>query len=96
VKLKGIKLQNFRGYQNETIGDFDDVPLMLAQTLHTLDSSASAWSAVTEENKKEKARRAKRRLNQECVDKMTVALLAQTDPNEEIPSWLKAVGVKLA
>jgi hypothetical protein len=78
------------------IADFDDVPLVLAQTLHTADANAPAWNTVTEDNKEEKARRAKRRLNQECVDKMTVALLAQSDPNGEITGWLKAVGAKLA
>lgn len=79
----------------DTIADFDDVPLMLAQTLHTADAAASAWSTVPEDTKEYKASRAKRRLNQECADKMTVALLAQTDPNGEIASWLKAVGAKL-
>lgn len=78
------------------IADFDDVPMMLAQTLHTADANAPAWNAVTEETKKEKESRAKRRLNLECVDKMTVALLAQSDPNGEIIGWLKAVGAKLA
>ena len=79
----------------DTIADFGDVPLMLAETLHTADANAPAWNAVTEENKKDKASRAKRRLNQECVDIMTVALLAQSDPNNEITTWLKAVGAKL-
>lgn len=78
------------------INDFDDVPLMLAEALHTADANAPAWSAVTDEHKKEKASRAKRRLNQECVDNMTAALLAQSDPGGEIIGWLKAVGAKLA
>ena len=77
------------------IADFDDVPLMLAQTLHTADANAPAWSTVTQEKREEKASRAKRRLNRECVDRMTVALLAQSDPNGEIMGWLKAVGAKL-
>lgn len=78
------------------IADFDDVPMLLAETLHTADANAPAWNTVTEETKKEKASRAKRRLNQECVDAMTVARLAQSDPTGEITIWLKAVGVKLA
>ena len=78
------------------IADFDDVPMLLAETLHTADANAPAWNTVTEETKKEKASRAKRRLNQECVDAMTVARLAQSDPTGEITTWLKAVGVKLA
>ena len=79
-----------------TIADFDDVPLMLAQTLHTADANAPAWNTVAEAQKKEKAKSAKRRLNQECADNMTVTLLAQSDPTGEITGWLKAVGTKLA
>ena len=79
----------------DVIADFDDVPLLLAQTLHTADATAPAWDTVTTETKKEKASRAKRRLNQECVDNMTVELLAQSDPTGEITGWLKAVGEKL-
>ncbi|HUB67332.1 MAG TPA: ATP-binding protein [Candidatus Methylacidiphilales bacterium] len=78
------------------IADFDDVPLMLAQTLHAADASAPAWTTVTDEKKKEKARNAKRRLNTECADRMTMALFAQSDPNADIAGWLRAVGVKLA
>ncbi len=78
------------------IADFDDVPLVLAQTLHTADANAPAWNTVPDDTRKEKSSRAKRRLNTECVDKMTVALLAQSDPNSEISGWLKAVGAKLA
>lgn len=78
------------------IADFDDVPMLLAEALHTADATAPAWNTVTEDTKKEKASRAKRRLNQECVDAMTVARLAQSDPTGEITAWLKAVGEKLA
>src|SRR5665213_369485 len=78
------------------IADFDNVPLMLAETLHTTDANAPAWNTVADDLKKEKARNTKRRLNTECVDKMTVALLAQSDPNGELSSWLKAIGAKLA
>ncbi len=82
---------NFPG----SIADFDDVPLMLAEALHTADASAQTWSTVTDEKKKEKASRAKRRLNTECVDKMTAQLLSQSDPRGEIVTWLKEIGSKL-
>ena len=78
------------------IGDFDDVPLMLAEAIHVSDPLAPAWAAVADETKKDKASRAKRRLNMECVDKMTPALLAQSDPNGEIVTFLRDIGVKLA
>lgn len=78
-----------------SIGDFDDVPLLLAEALHTEDTTAPPWITLDSETKKYKASRAKRRLNQECVDRMTVALLAQSDPEGEIATWLKSVGEKL-
>ena len=79
----------------DTINAFDDVPMMLAQTLHTADVNAPPWQNVTDENKKKKASKAKRCLNQECVDQMTVELLEQSDATGEIIGWLKAVGAKL-
>jgi predicted ATPase len=74
------------------IGDFDDVPLLLAEALHSMDPSAPAWPAVTSQNQKDKASRAKRRLNKECVELMTPDLLAVSDPNGEIAGWLRAIG----
>lgn len=79
----------------DTIGDFDDVPAILAQMLHNTDVTAPAWTTVSPKRQKEKASKAKRRLNQECADKMTVTLLSQSDSNGEIAGWLRAIGVKL-
>ena len=77
------------------IQDFDDVPMMLAEALHVADPAAPNWLTVTPEKRKEKASRAKRRLNQGCVDNMTTALLNQSDAAGEIVGWLKAFGVAL-
>jgi hypothetical protein len=71
------------------IQDFDDVPLMLAQALHTGDPAAQPWASVKKDKQKEKSSAAKRRLNTECVDKMTPSLLAQSDQQGEIVSWLR-------
>jgi putative ATP-dependent endonuclease of the OLD family len=79
-----------------SIADFDDVPLMLAEALHTADPSAPNWSTVSDANKKDKASRAKRRLNTDCVDKMTFQLLSQSDPAGEITTWLREIGTKLS
>jgi predicted ATPase len=78
------------------IQDFDDVPMMLAETLHTADPAAPNWLTVTPEKRKEKASRAKRRLNQACVDNMTTALLNQSDAVGEIIGWLRNLGIALA
>ena len=78
------------------IADFDDVPLMLAEAIHIADPAAPAWAAVPAETRKEKASRAKRRLNQDCMDKMTPALLAQSDPAGEITAFLRDIAARLA
>lgn len=78
------------------VADFDDVPLLMAQALHVADPVAPAWATVPDETKKQKASRAKRRLNTECADRMTPPLLAQSDPAGEIVTFLRDVGAKLA
>ena len=80
----------------DAIADFDDVPLLLAEPLHTSDANATPWNTITNDNKKEKAKKVKRRLNQEGADNMTVELIAQSDPSGEIIGWLRAVGAKLS
>lgn len=79
----------------DAIAPFDDVPMMLAEALHTADASAPDWNTVTPENRKKKASRAKRRLNCECADNMTVQLLADSDPDNEITGWLQIIGTAL-
>jgi predicted ATPase len=74
------------------ITDFDDVPMLLAEVLHTADPTAPAWATVDAKTRKEKASRAKRRLNTECADNMTIARLAQSDPTSELTNWLKDIG----
>lgn len=78
-----------------TIADFDDVPMLLAEALHTADPVATAWATVPDEKKKEKASRAKRRLNQECVSSMTPALFAISDANNELTAFLKDIASHL-
>jgi energy-coupling factor transporter ATP-binding protein EcfA2 len=79
----------------DAIAAFDDVPLMLAEVLHSADPHSSPWGALAPEKRKEKAGRAKRRLNQECVGNMTVSLLAESDPDGEVVQWLSALGEQL-
>jgi hypothetical protein len=74
------------------VGDFDDVPMMLAESLHTADPVAPVWSSVGVDARKLKSSRAKKRLNQECVDRMTMAMLGQSDPAAELVAWLREIG----
>lgn len=78
-----------------TGADFEDVPALLAEAIHSADAAAPAWPTLTPEKKKQKESNAKKRLNTTCVSSMTCALLTQADPNNEIRTWLRAIGVAL-
>lgn len=75
--------------------DFEDVPMLFAEAVHNADPTAPAWAGLTPERKKTKASAVKKRLNTVCVDRMTPAMLVHSDPNDEIRTWLRAVGVAL-
>jgi len=73
--------------------DFDDVPHLFAQAVHEKSESDKPWSDIVAdlEKVKKKESNAKKRLNREFASKMTPTLLNQTDPKDEIRSWLKAI-----
>jgi AAA15 family ATPase/GTPase len=79
----------------DTIADFDDVPMMLAEHLYSADATLPAWATLDKKSQDKKASNAKRRLNQECVKAMTKDLLAESDPQGEIISWLNAIKQKM-
>jgi putative ATP-dependent endonuclease of OLD family len=72
--------------------DFEDVPLLFAQATHSSSPDASAWAEVSEEQRRQKVSAAKKRLNTVCVENMTPELLTQSDPNDDIRIWLRAIG----
>jgi len=78
-----------------TGADFEDVPLLFAEAVHTAAPNTGAWSSLSDEVKKKKTSTAKKRLNNECVGQMTPVLLAKSDSNDEIRQWLRAIGAAL-
>ena len=76
--------------------DFDDVPMLFAEAVHSSDASSTPWHEVPKDKQKSKASRAKKRLNTECVDLMTPELLNQSDPGDEIRTWLRQIGAHLS
>jgi putative ATP-dependent endonuclease of the OLD family len=72
--------------------DFEDVPLLFAEAVHNASPGAPPWHTVTEENRSKKVSNAKRRLNNDCVERMTPALLTQSDPANELRNWLRTIG----
>ncbi len=75
--------------------DFDDVPLLFAEAVHSAAPGAPPWALVPDEKRKDKASSAKSRLNNEVARQMTPALLSQIDPAGELRQWLREVGAAL-
>ena len=75
--------------------DFDDVPQRVAEAVH-LASDGAAWAGLTAETRSKKIRRAKSLLNNGAVARMTAERLNQTDPANEIRTWLRQVARMLA
>lgn len=80
---------------NVTFGDTDNVPVIVAQAVHQDEPSSKPWVEVTDEKRKEKERKAKRRLNNEAVKMMTVERLNQIDPNGEVIRWLTEIADRI-
>lgn len=71
--------------------DWSDVPALVAEQVHVASGSPNAWATLDGELKRKKSSQAKRRLNMEVVDAMTLPQLQQMDPHNEIYTWLCAV-----
>jgi predicted ATPase len=74
-----------------TGAEFEDVPHLFAQAVHSADPNAPAWANVPLDKKKEKASSAKKKLNNICAGNMTPALLTQSDPNDDVRTWLRRI-----
>lgn len=75
--------------------DFEDVPLLFAEAVHSAVPDVLPWTSISEEKRKDKASAAKKRLNGELVKEMTLELLSQSDTKNEIRKWLREIGDKL-
>lgn len=75
--------------------NFDDVPMLVAEAKHVASASPKRWDEVVEKDRKDKASKTKKELNNKIVLKMTSTMLTETDPNDEVRGWLRAVGIAL-
>tara|TARA_R110002049_G_scaffold4601_5_gene32448 strand:+ start:636315 stop:636893 length:579 start_codon:yes stop_codon:yes gene_type:complete len=76
--------------------DFDCVAELTARELYRQRPGEIAWQLQVRRSQSRMANRAKRWLNTTVVEQMTPALLSESDPNEEIQSWLLAIKELLA
>jgi energy-coupling factor transporter ATP-binding protein EcfA2 len=67
--------------------EFDDVPVRIAEMVHTASGSPTAWAALDEETRGKKVSKAKRNLNEHASSSMTKARLDQVDPDGHVASW---------
>lgn len=75
-------------------GDMDDVPELVASTIHN-SASPNPWVGLTPEVKKKKMSNAKRRLNNEVSQQMTWAQIQTSDPNGNILQWLEDINQRI-
>jgi len=72
--------------------NFEDVPFLFAEAVYTAAGNQITWATLSHEKKKEKSSSGKKRLNSECVARMTPALLTEVDPDDEVRGWLRNLG----
>jgi predicted ATP-dependent endonuclease of OLD family len=82
-------IQNVFGFE-VIFGDMDDLPEIVASTQHNANSS-NPWNSLSQEDKKKKTSRVKRRLNSEVAQQMTWDQIQAADPNGNIISWLETI-----
>ncbi|MCL7463879.1 hypothetical protein [Phaeovulum sp. NW3] len=73
----------------------DDVPTLTARAVHAVNGG-KPWAELKAEQQRKKESSAKRQINNAAVSRMTVARLAETDPDDEIRSWLTAISNMMA
>jgi putative ATP-dependent endonuclease of OLD family len=81
----------YPGYAGQS-SDFEDVPSLFAQAVHEASNSEIDWADVEGEKLDKKVSRGKKRLNTEFVQMMTPTLLSEVDSNNDIRTWLTAIG----
>ncbi|MDD5598584.1 MAG: ATP-binding protein [Victivallaceae bacterium] len=76
------------------INDTMDVPLIVAEALHTASESPKPWTELDDNEKGKKASSCKHVLNSFAVDEMSVSDIDQRGSKEEILSWFNAIKQK--
>lgn len=70
-------------------GPFDDVPLGIAQYVHSTSDSAVPWDQLNQKTAAKKISQAKATLNNIAPTFMTKALLDEVDPDGDLLSWFE-------
>lgn len=82
---------NFLHYMGGGL-DFDDVPLLVAQTVHANSNSPQSWDELDDDAKGRKEGAAKKRLNGQIATMInTDELFDECDPNRELRGWFAEI-----
>lgn len=75
----------------ENFNDFADVPELVARKVNSLGNGTTPWEERSNDWKKKKMSKVKKRLNRETIDLMTFENVEEVDNTQEIKSWLEAI-----
>ncbi|WP_439815019.1 ATP-binding protein [Zavarzinia sp. CC-PAN008] len=75
--------------------DFSDVPKIIAEAVHNNSASEVPWSDVIERKLNQKISNAKKHLNKDVVDRMSIRRLEESDKDGEILGWLRRINQML-
>jgi len=70
-------------------GDFEDVPIKVAKLVHDASDSSKSWIDLTDVQKKEKGKKAKRVLCTRAPKYMTSDMLNEIDPDGDLIEWFQ-------
>ncbi len=76
--------------------DFDCVPELAARELYAKGARERPWEWQSHRSQRRMTNRARQWLNTDAVDHMTVDLLRERDPDDEIRSWMLTISRFLA
>lgn len=72
-----------------------DVPYLVAEAVHNADADSCDWADLTVKKQEKKKSLRKKRLNNEVAASMTVEMLSESDPDDEIKGWLMEIRDRL-
>lgn len=71
--------------------DESDIPLELSKVTYESENGIGSWKVLSDDKKKEREKRIKRKLNTTAVSFMTLDLLEHSDPQRDVHSWFEAI-----
>jgi len=74
-----------------SFSDHHDVADLVARQMHARLDGPLRWSDLPSRTRRRRSARVKKWLNTRAVERMTVARLAERDPEGEVRSWLATI-----